>query len=163
MTPKDLAAYADDIYKATAHLLRMAPEERWTYRPAEGNWMSLGQLARHLTDATGVGLRGFITSDWGPPPEDGEMMPTAEKMPLCTKDEALRALEDDRLLMHEMLDSLPAEEFSHRTVSAPWGGERPLWYYCLQMVEHQIAHRMQLFQYLKQLGLPVTTNDLYGG
>lgn len=162
MTPKDLARYADAVYHATAGLIRLVPEDRWNWKPGEGNWMTAAQLAKHVAEATGSALRGFIGGDWGPPPADGDMMPAAEKMPTCTKQEALDLLEDDRLLMHEMLDNLPDEEFDHKKVAAPWGGEEILWFYCVQMVEHQINHKMQLYLYLKQMGLPVSTKELYG-
>jgi len=162
MTPKDLAAYADGIYAASAGLIRLAPEDRWTWKPGNQNYMTIGQLCFHLSEATGKTLRGFITGDWGKLPEEGEMLPSAEKLPSCTKQEALARLEEDRKLMHQMLDSLPAEEFDRRIVSAPWGGQKPLWYYCMSMVEHLTAHKMQLFQYLKLLGQPVNTMHLYG-
>jgi hypothetical protein len=162
MTPKELAAYADGTYRASAGLIRLAPEDQWEWKPKGHNMMTVGQLCQHLTEATGKAIRGFVTGDWGPPPPDGGKMPTAETLPSCTKQEALELLEDDRLLMHEMLDTLPAEDFDHRIVKAPWGGEGPLWSYCLLMIEHQSNHKMQLFQYLKQIGLEIHTGHLYG-
>ncbi len=162
MTPKDLAAYADGTYRATAGLIRMAPEDRWDWKPQGHNYMTIGQLCRHLAEATGTSVQSFVTGDWGPPPKDGEMLPSAATLPSCTKQEAIEMLEDDRLLMHEVLDTLPPEDFDHRVVKAPWNGEGPLWSFCLMMVEHQSSHKMQLFQYLKMLGLEVHTGHLYG-
>ncbi len=166
MTPQDLASHADQVYRASAGLIQIAPDDRWDWKPEAGDWMTLGQLCCHLTSATGSALKGLITGDWGVP--DGvamteeEILPAAENLPRCSKAEALTRLEDDRLLMHEMLDTLPLEDFDHRKVTAPWGESGPLWNLCLEMVDHQVSHKMQLFQYLKRLGLPIGTQHLYG-
>lgn len=167
MTPKQLAVYADGVYKATAGLIRMAPDDKWNWKPDDPNSMTVGQLCTHLRNSTGMIIKGFVTGDWGMPAgaDSGseDMLPTAEKMPSLAKDEVLQALEEDRLLTHEMLDSLPTEEFDNRMVFVPWANaEAPLWLMCLQMVEHQANHKAALYSHLKRLGQPVNTMHLYG-
>jgi hypothetical protein len=145
----------------------MAPEEQWAWKPGEPNSMNLGQICTHLRDATGMPTKGFVTGDWGRAPgaevKEEDMLPTAERMPSLPKAEVLKSLEEDRLLLHKMLDSLPTEEFDHKNVFVPWAQcEAPLWMMCLQMVEHQANHKAILFSYLKRMGLPVNTMHLYG-
>ena len=166
MNAQGLAEYADQVYKATAGLVKMVPEKKLNWRPAEtNNWMTMGQLLDHLASATGRPMQGFITGQWPEMPgaEDG-MLPPAEKWPsVWTVAEALRKLEADRRLTAQLLADLPDEDFRGRMVAAPWNpAPLPLCSQLLHMVEHQISHKTMLFAYLKLLGVEVTTGHLYG-
>jgi hypothetical protein len=48
-------------------------------------------------------------------------------------------------------------------VSTPWGWSGKLERMLVLFREHFTNHKMQLFTYLKLLGLPVNTETLYGG
>jgi hypothetical protein len=54
------------------------------------------------------------------------------------------------------------EDFAQMPVSAPWGWKGKLEVLALSFREHFTNHKMQLFTYLKLLGLPVDTSTLYG-
>jgi uncharacterized damage-inducible protein DinB len=162
MDTKGLAQYANQVYRATAGLMKLAPAEKLGWRPsATNNWMTLGQLLAHLTDATGAGMAGFITGKW---PEFGDSLPTADKMPsVSSVAEALEKLEADRLLTAKLLADVSEDDFSRKMVTAPWNPTPlPLWMQLALMVEHQINHKAMLFAYLKLLGIPVHTGHLYG-
>jgi uncharacterized damage-inducible protein DinB len=164
MDTKGLAQYAEQAYKATAGLMKLAPADKLNWRPAPtNNWMTLAQLLCHLADATGEGMNGFITGQWPAMPE-GEMLPTAEKMPsVSSVTAALEKLEADRRLTAKLLAELSENDFHSRIVTAPWDPRPlPLWCQLLLMVEHQINHKMMLFAYLKLLGVAVNTGHLYG-
>jgi len=165
MDAKGLTQYANQIYKTTAGLMRMAPEDKINWKPSEtNNWMTLGQLLQHLSDSTGMPMRCFVTGEWPPMPADAsEMLPPAEKMPTAASvGEAIEKLEADRRVMEQVLADLPDADFRNRMASAPWAPvQLPLWVWLLMMVEHQMNHRTVLFTYLKLLGLPVTTEHMY--
>ena len=159
-----LKEYANQVYKATAGLMQLVPEDKLSWKPSEtNNWMTLGQLLHHLPESTGMCMKMFIEDAWPEFSED-EMMASAEKMATAKSvQEALDQLEKDRKLMVELLDGLSDEDYTSRMVAAPWCSTPfPLWAQLLGMVEHQINHKMMLFTYLKLLDIPVHTGHLYG-
>jgi len=164
MDTKGLAQYADQVYKATAGLMKLVPADKLDWRPSDtNNWMTTGQLLDHLTDATGIAIKGFITGQWPQVPE-GATMPPASKMPsVSSVAKALEKLEADQKLTAKLLAGLSEEDFCQRMITAPWNPTAmPLWWQLLLMVEHQINHKAMLFAYLKLLGVAVHTGHLYG-
>lgn len=167
MDTQGLLDYAESVYAATLGLMRLVPEDKLTWRPADGNWMTCGQLLAHLPEATGLCMNGFINDAWPPPPEAAgdAMLPPAEAMPTVgSVAEAVQMLERDRDLARRLLTELSEDDFRNRIVTAPWAPDQPmpLWRALLEMVEHQSSHKVQLFFYLKLLGLPMNTFTLYG-
>jgi len=164
MDAKALSQYANQVYKATAGLMKLVPQDKLNWRPAAANnWLTVGQLLAHLTDATGAGMGGFITGKWPEMPA-GEGLPPAEKMlSVASVGEAIEKLEADRQLMGTLLAGVSENDFRSRMVTAPWNPTpMPLGMQLLLMVEHQINHKMMLFAYLKLLGVAVHTGHLYG-
>ena len=53
-------------------------------------------------------------------------------------------------------------DFTNKVVSAPWGVSAKLERMAIGFLGHFNNHKMQLFTYLKLLGLPVNTQTLYG-
>ena len=163
---------AEITYGVTASLFKLVDEAKLDWKPATGrNWMTLGQLVMHCTNACGSAIKGFITNDWGLPegvtfedlpPE--QALPPAEKLPAVDSiDQALRLLEEDRQLALRHLDELPEERLSGERAPAPWGGpELTLFQHLLHMIEHQAQHKGQLYYYLKLLGQDVNTSHLWG-
>jgi hypothetical protein len=162
-----------ETYHATEGLLDLVDETMLDWKPESGgNWMTMGQLLKHLTTACGFCCRGFVTGDWGMPegvdyedvPED-EMLPPAEKMPSVeTVEEARAALADDKALAYLMIERAGEEDLEHKKMPAPWNptAERELGYHLLNMIGHLGSHKAQLFYYLKLLGKPVHTGNLWG-
>ena len=88
-------------YSVTEKLLDRVTDDTLQWKPETGtNWMTVGQLLKHITGACGACCKGFVTGDWGTPegvdynelpPE--EMLPPAEALPAVESvDEARRLL-----------------------------------------------------------------------
>jgi|SRR5271157_3990983 len=168
-----LSGEIETAYTTTANLLNRVDPEGLDWKPASGsNWMTVGQLLKHITEACGAPSRGFVTGDWGLPAgvkaEDlsaEETMPPAEKLPaIGSLDEARRALSRDRDLALQMVRQAGESDLTDKKIAAPWdpGVECALGRHLLRMVQHLERHKSQLFYYLKLQGEPVDTADLWG-
>jgi len=164
-----LKAEIQSAYTTTDKLLALVDDDALEWKPSTGrNWMTTGQLLRHITEGCGVAFRAFITGDWGLPEgtDISEMtqLPPAEKLPtLESVAEARRLLEQDKQLAFQMLASRGDEELARDKAPAPWDPtEMVLGHRLLQMVDHLKQHKGQLFYYLKLQGKPVSTGDLWG-
>ena len=164
-----LKAEIQSAYTTTDKLLALVDDDALEWKPSTGrNWMTTGQLLRHITEGCGAAFRAFITGDWGLPEgtDISEMtqLPPAEKLPtLESVAEARRLLEQDKQLAFQMLASRGDEELARDKAPAPWDPtEMVLGHRLLQMVDHLKQHKGQLFYYLKLQGKPVSTGDLWG-
>ena len=168
-----LKSEIESTYATTAKLLERVDPGSLEWKPESGrNWMTVGQLLKHIAHACGGGCKGFVTGDWGLPegmkledipPE--EMLPPAEKLPgIGSADEAKKLLAEDKALALIMIDQAGEDDLSSRKMAAPWapGVEYALGWHLLQMVQHLDRHKGQLFYYLKLQGKPVNTVDLWG-
>lgn len=163
---------ADGAYHAAAGLFKLVDEKALDWKPETGNnWMTTRQLMKHCTSACGKVSIGFVTGDWNaatdPKPDDAppdEMMPPAEKMPtVSSTEEALKLLEEDRKLAHEMFEKAGEERLANEKSAPPWGGpERTLFQHLHEMIGHLGQHKAQLFYYLKLQGNDVNTMHLWG-
>lgn len=163
---------AEGVYHAAEGLFRLVDDSELGWKPATGkNWMTVGQLLKHCTDACGKTVKGFATGDWGMPadvsPEDvpqEEMMPRAEKMQsVSSVDEALRLLAEDKSLAMKIFSEV-SEDRLNELSAAPWGGpERTLYQHLNEMIWHLGQHKGQLFYYLKLQGKDVNTMNLWMG
>ncbi len=157
-----------DVYGATEGLMKKV-EGDLSWKPATGeNWMSMGQLLLHLTNACGFCCNGFLTGDWGMPADaempEGGMLPPATAMPTVESlEQALELLAKDKAMALRAIDAAGEIDLDTKPTPAPWD-PRPvnLGHRFMQMVNHLGQHRDQLFYYLKLQGQPVTTHDLYG-
>jgi len=168
-----LKSEIETTYTTTAGLLDKVDRGSLNWKPQSGdNWMTVGQLLRHITNACGAGCKGFLSGDWGLPegkkledlsPE--EMMPPAEKLPsIESVQEAKKLLFEDKTLALQMIDRAGENDLANKAITAPWAPNKEfiLGWHLLQMVRHLDRHKDQLFYYLKLQGKPVTTVDLWG-
>jgi uncharacterized damage-inducible protein DinB len=145
------AALLDKIgeqIERTRHLIRLVPAGRLDWRPQAGDWTT-GELIGHLLDC----ISGFCA--------------------------VLAAAEPQRLAHFGKLREIPATiEIFHSHIEEGFAlltdadlarrvptvfvvqGESVLTL-LLGNLEHLINHKHQLFNYLKQMGVPVATPDLY--
>ncbi|HRJ77805.1 MAG: hypothetical protein HPKKFMNG_00794 [Planctomycetes bacterium] len=154
-------------YAATEGLIKLVDTSNLNWRPTTGkNWMTVGQLLKHIPTACGFCIRGFVTGQWGMPDgaDGSDMLPSAEKMPSVKNvEEALKELAADKKLALETLAKVSEKDLESKMIAAPWGGPpMPLGVHCHQMVGHLANHKAQLFYYLKLLGKDVNTMHLYG-
>jgi hypothetical protein len=164
---------ARGAYHATRGLFELVDFGARDWRPETGsNWLSTGQLVRHITTASGQTAKGFVTKAWNEcdaglspdyRPAEGEMMPVAEHyLAYETKEEALAALAADEELFGRMITEAGEERLETERFTAPWGGpERSLGQHMLTCIHHLHVHRAQLFYYLKLRGEPVHTGTLW--
>lgn len=168
-----LRSEVETTYATTAKLLDKVDPGSLDWKPSSGqNWMTAGQLLKHITSGCGAGCKGFVSGDWGLPAgmkleglASEEMLPPAEKMPgIESVEEAKRLLAEDKALALEMIDQAGEKDLAVQQVAAPWapGTPLPLGRQLLQMVQHLDRHKSQLFYYLKLQGIPVNTADLWG-
>ena len=171
---KLLKTEMESTYCATARLLDRVDASNLEWKPASGtNWMTMGQLIRHIADACGAGCRGFVIGEWGLPEGKTwadltaeENLPPAEILPASASvEEAKRLLDEDRALALAMVDYAGELRLAVEVAPTPWAPEvkRLLGMQLLQMVRHLDRHKSQLFYYLKLEGVPVDTRDLWGG
>lgn len=165
-----LKAEVEAAYHATDGLLNLVDGDL-DWKPGSGdNWMTMGQLLLHITNACGGTFRGFVTGDWGMPdgvdpenmPEEA-MLPPAESLPtVASLDEAREALAADKQLALDMIAQ--AESRMDDPTAAPWAPDQPspLGQQLLGMVNHLTMHKAQLFYYLKLQGKPVNTYHMFG-
>jgi uncharacterized damage-inducible protein DinB len=162
----------ESTYTIADKLFALIGNDALEWKPSTGsNWMTTGQLLKHMTQSCGPAFQGFVKGDWGLPPakhssdgESDEHLPPAEKLPtLKSVAEARQLLHEDKQAALEMLAACRDEELAHKKASAPWdSSEMELGYRLFQMVDHLKVHKAQLFYYLKLQGKPVSSRKLWG-
>jgi uncharacterized damage-inducible protein DinB len=163
----------DVAYSTTAKLLDKVDAANLDWKPQSGsNWMTVGQLLKHISEGCGTGCRAFVTGDWGLP--DGkkiedispeEMIPPAEMLPsIQSVEEAKKLLSEDVALARKMVKQAGESDLCNRMIAAPWTPsiKCELGWHLHQMIQHLDRHKSQLFYYLKLQGQPVGTVDLWG-
>lgn len=166
-----LKSELDSTYTLIERMIDKVDTDKLNWKPSgENNWMTVGQLLKHLAEAGGSGFKGFITGDWGFPEEfdpkelkPEEMLPPAEKLAsISSVEEAKSLLETDKKLAYKMLDEVSEERLDSEIAKAMWDDQEPLLgVRLLSMIDHLKLHKAQLFYYLKLQGKPVNTGDLW--
>jgi hypothetical protein len=168
-----LKSEIETTYATTAKLLDKVDSDSFDWKPkSDNNWMTVGQLVKHITEACGLGCKGFVTGDWGLPagktwedlaPE--VMLPPAEKLPsIESVEKAKGLLAKDRIIALQMIDQAGENDLANKEIATPWapGAVFALGFHLLKMIQHLERHEGQLFYYLKLQGKPVNTVDLWG-
>ena len=146
--------YCIDSYRPVENMLKMVPTDKLDWKPAEG-FMSFGELIAHISDGISGELKMLVTGNW---PEH-QVIP----LPTCTVAEGLAKLENDKAALRELIAGISEEDFANRETTTPWGANGTFEKMGFYFKEHFTNHKMQLFTYLKLLGLPVNTMTLYAG
>jgi hypothetical protein len=144
----------------TCHLIRLLPQEDQSWRPATPDAWPVEILLGHLLDC----LAGFCAVLAAVEPDRLAHFSELRTLPVnhaCSSAEALARLalyqarieEGFALLEDAILSKTVGTVFVER-------GE-PVLTLLLGNLEHLINHKHQLFTYLKQMGVNVSTRDLY--
>lgn len=164
-----ITAEMENSYRAANKLMDLVDDAALDWKPSTGeNWMTMGQLLRHIPDACGKCFQGFVTGDWGfndmGETDVESMLPSADSMPSVTSvAEAKERLAKDKELAHAMLKQAGEETLATKRVPAPWNPtDLLLGHQLLGMVAHLESHKNQLYYYLKLQGKPVNTFHMYG-
>lgn len=167
-----ITRHTDSTYKATLGMVKLLTDKDLAWKPATGsNWMTVGQLLEHLTNAGGACVKGFVTGDWGHGADGGDDpstetgLPPADKLPTVKSvADAAKRIEADHRTALEMIAKAGEANLAGKKVAAPWNPtELLLGEQCLMMIDaHLATHKAQLFYYLKLMGKSVHTGHLYG-
>ena len=145
------AALLDKIgeqIERTRHLIALVPAERLDWRPQAGDWTT-ADLLGHLLDC----ISGFCAVLAAAEPERLAHFAKLREIPATIEIFRVHIEEGFTLLTDADLGRLVPTVFVPR-------GESILTL-LLGNLEHLINHKHQLFTYLKQMGIPVATPDLY--
>jgi uncharacterized damage-inducible protein DinB len=160
MTKNEFYKIVMGSYGPAEKLIGMVPADKLNWRPGP-TFMSVGQLICHLSDGLGGGLEMLLSGKWPSMEEMAEGM-KLENLPSCSLQEAQDKLEKDKKTLRQVLDGVSQKNFTNKVVSVPWGMTAKMEPMAIHFLEHFTNHKMQLFTYLKLLGLPVNTETLYG-
>ena len=160
MTKNEFCEIVLQSIQPAEKLIGMVPADKLDWKPGP-TFMSTGQVLCHLSDGVGGGLETLVSGKW-PPMEEMEAGMKLENMPSCGVQEALSKLEKDKTILRATLDGISEDDFTNRVVSVPWGWKAKFEIMSVSFLGHFNNHKMQLFTYLKLLGLPVNTESLYG-
>jgi len=164
MTRDEYVKFTAGIVRAARGLIAKTPGDRLDWRP-DPSFLKLGAVIRHVAESHGSGLRDLKNGGWEIRLEGGGGgLPPADAFP-CAKsvNEALVMLDADWKLFEETLDAVDEKTFNTQVCRIPWMPPgTTLVEYLLSSTEHLSNHRMQLFLYLRLLGVKVNTGDLYG-
>jgi hypothetical protein len=132
----------------TTHLIALVPAAQQDWTPPPGAWTT-GELISHLLDC----ISGFCA-----------VLAAAEPARLAhfaQLREVPGTIEGYRTHIEEGFALLTDADLARRipTVFVPQG--EPMLTLFLGNLEHLINHKHQLFNYLKEMGVPVATPDLY--
>jgi uncharacterized damage-inducible protein DinB len=160
MTKNDFYEVVMENFRPAEKLIGMVPADKLKWQPGP-TFMSAGQVICHLSDGLGGGFEMMLSGQW-PSMEEMEEGMKLENLPSCSPQEALDKLEKDKIILRRVLDGMGEDDFANKVVSVPWGLKAKMELMAVHFLEHFTNHKMQLFTYLKLLGLPVNTQTLYG-
>ena len=159
-------------YAVTENLFKLVDADKLSWKPETGsNWMTVGQLVLHCTNACGSAVKGFVTGDWGLPegmsfediPPDQMLPPATDMQTAESVEQALDLLAEDKKTALQYITEAGEENLLSKKSAAPWGGpEVTLYQHLHHMIGHLDQHKGQLFYYLKLLGKDVNTTNLWG-
>jgi hypothetical protein len=150
----------EEQIEITVHLISLLPGDRLGWQPAISNSLTAETLLGHLLDC----LAGFCAVFYAIEPNRLNHLADLRTLPVnhsCDAAEATARLAVYRAHIVKSFELLDDARLGERvpTLFAPQG--ETLLTLLLGNLEHLINHKHQLFTYLKWLGVPVATSDLY--
>jgi hypothetical protein len=164
MTKTEYEKFTKGVVNAARGLIGRTPDDKLEWRP-DASFLKLGQVLRHVAESLGGELRNVMDGGWGIVYEGGEGgLPSADKFPTVKSvKEALAMIDADWKLFEERFAKVDERTLNTQVVKIPWMAPgTTLLAYLLSSTEHLSNHRMQLFMYLRLLGVKVNTAHLYG-
>ncbi len=159
--PALFLAKLNDQVERLEHLLDLIPPDKLAWRPpVSSQAFALNEVLGHLLEC----LAGVCATLYAVYPKDLAHFTHLRALPVnhpCAIEEARQRMGEYMRHIGEGFRLLSDQDLARHipTVFAP-GGEAVLTV-LLGNLEHLINHKHQLFFYLKLLGVPVTTRDLY--
>ncbi len=162
--PQPLAAALRDKIleqiERTEHLIQALPDNGLDWSPPMDRPWTTATLLRHLMAC----LMGFCAALYAADPErlaHFQALRHLPPVPETDRDEVRKRMQLIRQHITEGLDGLADATLAQRipTVFVPAG--EPVITLLLGNLEHLINHKHQLFTYLRLMGVPVESQDLY--
>jgi hypothetical protein len=151
----------DEQIERTEHLIRLVPSDKigWDPRLPQGS-TDVGHLVGHLLDC----MAGFCAVFHAAFPQHLAKFSELQSWPVnhfCRQEEALSRIQRYAGHIAQGFDLCTDNDLPQivPSVFVPQG--EPLATLLLGNLEHLISHKYQLFFYLKLMGIPVTSRDIY--
>ncbi len=139
----------EQAYQSTHELITLVEDQDLHYCPGDHNWMRLDQLLWHITIACGRCCVCMIEDDWSDNP--WHQLPSVTSV-----QEALKRLEEDKVLALDALETLSENELEEKLYAPPWEATpQKLGIRFYQMIKHLQFHRFQLLFYFRLSGKPL--------
>ncbi|MEO8209125.1 MAG: hypothetical protein ABI840_01080 [bacterium] len=152
----------EDEFRILKHLHTKIPEGKLEFKPAE-NMRTIFQLLRYLTWCGLATLKSFIEGDEDSPNFEfyKELSEAAQNFKTENFNEAM----DTQLNSIKMLfEKFNDEDLLTKNVMMPFGDKLPLGEAIIKTtIKHMTGYKMQLFLYLKILGVEVNTVNCWLG
>jgi hypothetical protein len=164
MTKSEYVKFTKGVVSATRGIIAKTPGDKLDWRP-DASFLKLGAVIRHVADSVGAGLRDLMKGGWEIKIEGGgNGLPPADAFPsVKSVNEAIAMIDADWKLFEDSFATVDEKTLNTQVCRIPWMPPgTTLAEYLLSSTEHLSNHRMQLFLYLRLLGVKVDTGDLYG-
>jgi uncharacterized damage-inducible protein DinB len=155
MKRSEFIEYLKSVSNPMEALMEMSPTDKLGWRPLEGAW-SLGQLLNHSSSSSAIYM-ALINNQW-PKPETRIPHDQLPEIEGAKAKEIFHAHLENTL---KLLESISDDDFNNKTVETPWGVKGSLARVIQVIADHQNSHRVELFMYLKLIGLKVNTQTLH--
>jgi hypothetical protein len=171
MTKTEYLKFTKRVVDSTRGLIEKTPADKLDWRPGP-SFLKTSAVLHHVSSAVGALLRDVMNDKWEYRPEgaggdaDGSAgLPPADAYPVVKRvDEAREMIDADWKLFEECFSKVDEDTFNGQVCKIPWMAPgTTLKEYMLLTTEHLSNHRMQLFMYLRLLGVKVDTTTLYYG
>lgn len=161
MTPQQFVEYAEQMLRPTEALFRLVPADRTEWKPTPESFTA-GQLMLHMAQALRFNAQGLKTNEWALP-SLRHILLANRRIETATVDRAVELYRENAEFLYDVFKTMPEEEFSRAQVDTPQFGPQEKWRYALFTVAHHLNHKAELFMYLKMMGMPAGSRELYGG
>jgi uncharacterized damage-inducible protein DinB len=151
----------DRMVAATETLFRLVPDDRFNWAPREG-MMTCGQQMLHMAGAMKLYSDGIMKGEW-PSASMEELLLKNNETPSGSSALALRLLRRSVADVRQTLKGLTEEDLAVPVFAPQFGGKVPRWKMVLLFFEHHYSHKAELFTYLRSMGVPVGSKQLYFG
>jgi uncharacterized damage-inducible protein DinB len=151
---KNMGQALRTVRKNTIQVAEDIPEDKYTFRPAEGT-RTVAETLRHIAVSTNWPLRAHgerITELKFEMFHEVMAQMAQEEAKLITKSDILKALHDNGEAFATFVEALPDDVLAE-TVSSPMQGPRSRFEMLLSSKEHEMHHRAQLMLVERMLGV----------
>jgi len=161
ITTQHLLTEFDRIIRATEVLFGLVPEDKIEWAPVDGMFTA-GQQMLHIAGTLKVYSDACVSGEW-PIMSIDEILKRNHETPSATSALALRLLRRTVGDFKKMVSGFSEAELDGEVFSPQFGRKVPRRTLILLCIEHHLSHKAELFMYLRLLGVPVGSKELYFG